>query len=186
MSRHRHSDEFAAIVDVTSAYAVLAVMGPHSRAIMSEVVKLILFTVTFCANPANDLTCPPLIYYNLKHPPCGRSLATTQLASPTTNFPTVRSLQICFNAHLRAPLSHDHRRHAALLPSCLSRYIARHRRRQRRRGSETALVCRRNRVGALRAAGECGPGVQRAARRCEAHWGRTHRRRVLRPRRAPN
>ena len=24
--------------------------------------ELILFTVTFCANPANDLTCPPSIY----------------------------------------------------------------------------------------------------------------------------
>ena len=30
---------------------------------MSEVS---LFTVTFCANSANDLTCPPLIYYNFQ------------------------------------------------------------------------------------------------------------------------
>ena len=29
-------------------------------------MSFISLTVTFCATPANDLTCPPLIYYNLK------------------------------------------------------------------------------------------------------------------------
>ena len=29
--------------------------------------ELILFTVTFGANPANDLTCPPLMYSNFNN-----------------------------------------------------------------------------------------------------------------------
>ena len=36
-------------------------------AVELHAVELILFTVTFCANPANDLTCPPSYIIILKH-----------------------------------------------------------------------------------------------------------------------
>ena len=46
-------------------------VGDNPAAVMEEefqreksmmISKVSLFTVTFCANSANDLTCPPLIY----------------------------------------------------------------------------------------------------------------------------
>ena len=51
-------DEVLTLLGVESAHAEFV----HTTA----KVWMIKCTVTLCANPANDLTCPPLIHYNFK------------------------------------------------------------------------------------------------------------------------
>ena len=55
VARARHEQ------DVREAARMLH-LGParwRLEAVETELISVSLFTVTFCANPANDLTCPP-------------------------------------------------------------------------------------------------------------------------------
>ena len=79
-------------VDAAAGAATVERMGlrPELKALRTG--ELILFTVTFCANPANDLTCPPSYINILKSDPALRTDAAVLKCCDATIAEFVRYL----------------------------------------------------------------------------------------------